>query len=165
MNKYVFIVVALFVLGCNNESATTPADQTKQTNGRNDSLSTALPDISGCYLRVTGRDSLVASLQQQGQHISGKLSFDNYEKDGSSGTVDGFIKDSIIKLVYSYYSEGMHSVMDVYFKIEENGLIQGAGEMKNKGDTLYFEKPDAVQYTGTTRLNKLPCTALAAKYK
>lgn len=164
-------VVLLFacIIGacsCNNTNDTSPSSSTDlQVNDYADTSAKLETELSGCYLRVTGRDSLVASLQQQGDRISGKLSFDNYQKDGSSGTVEGKVKDSIIQLVYSFRSEGMNSVMEVYFRVEGGDLVQGVGNMKNRGDTVYFENPAKVQFPRGNPLKRFACKELPFKYR
>ena len=75
---------------------TNSSTQTKpvETTPANDTYTT----IKGCYMQVLGRDTFAASLQQQGNRVTGKLSFNNYEKDGSTGTVKGKMEDNILKL-------------------------------------------------------------------
>ena len=122
-------------------------------------------DIAGCYMRVMQRDTLAAVLEQRGDSVYGRLTFDNYEKDGSSGSVEGRVEDGIVKLVYTFHSEGMKSVMDVYFKADSSSLLHGTGKMQVKGDTAYFTNPSAVVVPDKDRLMKLPCEAVSSKYK
>jgi hypothetical protein len=146
--------------GGNNERSTTNSVETP-TNQNNE----ANPDLSGCYLRVLKRDTLALSIQQSGKTVTGKLSFDNFEKDGSSGNVAGTIDNNILKLIYSFQSEGMHSVMEVYFKIADSALIHGIGEVAVKSDTAYYTKPNKISYPKTERLEKIDCALLSNKYK
>jgi hypothetical protein len=113
----------------------------------------------GCYMRVLGRDTFVAKLQQSpGEIITGNLSFDNFEKDASSGKVSGKEQDGIISLWYTFHSEGIQSVMEVYFKKTADGLIRGIGDMKTRGDTAYFVHPQAISYPEKDIMKKIPCS-------
>ena len=120
--------------------------------------------VEGCFMQVLQRDTFAASLKQNGNDITGRMSFDNYEKDGSTGTVNGKLQADVLKLFYSFASEGMNSVMEVYFKYSDGKLVRGTGDMDNKADTAYFTNPATVKYDGST-LQKLPCKNMPDKYK
>ena len=96
--------------------------------------------------------------------VTGKLSFNNSEKDGSTGIVKGKMEDNILKLYYRFVSEGMNSVMEVYFKYEDGKLLRGIGDTGNKSDTSYFTNVAAIKYNGSV-LKKIDCTSLPGKYK
>src|SRR5688572_14328144 len=119
---YGLLVIAslLTVFSCNDQAHKSGKTETTVTS---DSVSPSSPTgensmsgIEGCYMQVLARDTFAASLQQDGTNITGKLSFDNFEKDGSTGSVKGEREDNIIKLLYSFASEGTNSVMEIYFK-------------------------------------------------
>jgi hypothetical protein len=118
-----------------------------------------------CYWQILKRDTLVASISQKGNLVSGKLSFDNFEKDGSSGNVSGKSENGILKLWYSFESEGMKSVMEVWLKKQGNVLIRGTGEMNTRSDTAYFTNPAAVEFAGSQQMKKVDCAEVPAKYK
>jgi len=120
--------------------------------------------VEGCYMQVLKRDTFTASLQQQGNLVTGKLHFDNYEKDGSSGTVSGKLEGDLLKLYYFFTSEGMNSVMELYFRYKDGMLIRGIGEMNTKGDTAYFVNPALVKYDGG-ELKRISCETFAGKYR
>lgn len=154
----------LTLASCNNNSSNTETSKTGDEKTQPPQNKTT-PDLSGCYLRVLKRDTLALSIQQSGQMISGKLSFDNFEKDGTTGAVTGTIDHETLKLIYNFQSEGMHSVMEIYFKIEDNALVHGVGEVAVKSDTTYYANPKEITYPAENRLVKLSCDQLAAKYK
>ena len=122
-------------------------------------------NISGCFWQILKRDTLVASLLQNGKIVTGKLSFDNFEKDGSSGQGRGTIDGDIIKLWYSFESEGMKSVMEVWFKSQGDFLLRGTGDMGVKADSSYFTNPAAVEFTSNQQMKKVDCSEVHAKYK
>ena len=169
MLKYFIVFAIAMVAGCISgtdkkiiEEAVIPTADTgsSQTIPADD----AFADIAGCYMQVLKRDTFAASLQQHGNTVTGRLSFDNYEKDGSTGTVSGDLQGDVLKLDYVFASEGMNSVMEVYFKYKDGNLVRGIGEMKTKGDTAYFINPALIQYNGSD-LKKISCQNLPGKYK
>lgn len=168
MNKLLILFSGLIILSCNshtdniNEVNTDTAASTVQDIEARHRDNTAT--ITGCYMEILKRDTFAASLQQQGNIVTGKLSFDNYEKDGSNGPVTGTLDGNIMKLLYSFASEGMNSVMEVYFKYQDGKLLRGTGDMGNKGDTTYFTNPAAIKYDGSV-FKKLACETLPTKYK
>ena len=168
MLRLLIITSLLTGLGCNDQSGNTGETGTVTSENTNTSetkpADTPPAQITGCYMQVLSRDTFAASLQQQGNTITGKLSFDNFEKDGSTGPVNGRVENGIIKLFYSFASEGMNSVMEVYFKHDNGKLSRGTGDMDNKGDTAYFKDPSSIKYDGGV-LQTLPCASVPAKYK
>lgn len=157
--------ILLLLASCNSNDDSNKVSKTNNEGSQPDKNDEANSDLSGCYLRVLKRDTLALSIQQKGKAVTGTLSFDNFEKDGSTGTVTGKIDNNVLKLIYSFQSEGMHSVMEVYFKIQDTALIHGIGEVATKSDTTYYLHPDSINYPSTNRLVKIDCDQLDQKYK
>jgi hypothetical protein len=122
-------------------------------------------DNGNCYWQIMERDTFVASFSKTGDKVSGKLTFDNYEKDGSSGTVTGVTSDGIMKLWYTFQSEGMKSVMEVWFKKEGDQLLRGTGEMSVSSDSSFFSNPAAINFNSGQALKKVSCKEVPEKYK
>ena len=120
-------------------------------------------DITGCYMKIIGRDTAILMLEQKGNMFTGKMLYDNYEKDGSRGNVKGIEDKEIIKLWYDFDSEGMHSVMEVYFKKENGKLLRGVGDMDAKTDTTYFIS--GVSYSDKEAFTKVDCEPIRWKLK
>ena len=177
MKLYLIILLGIVIaVGCNQPDNTSisTSDTTEQTGSSKDEVDTIgnssngnvnIKDYSGCYIRVINRDTLTASLQQSGNKITGKLTFDNYQKDGSTGKVEGTVEQGIMKLLYSFQSEGMNSVMEVYFKADGNSIIRGIGEIKVKGDTAMYDNPASINYPSGESLDKVVCSSLTEKYR
>jgi hypothetical protein len=165
MKQYLILMLTIIVIACNNNDSSNNTDDTVVEIEDFIITDNEAPSVSGCYLRVIQRDSLAASLTQDGNLITGRLTFDNFEKDGSTGTVTGSIDKDILKLVYRFQSEGMNSIAEVYFKITANGLIHGNGEIKVKGDSAYYASPDKVIFEPNELLNKISCDSLLQKYR
>ena len=119
--------------------------------------------IPGCYMKIIGRDTAILMLKQKGNKYTGKMLYDNFEKDGSRGTVTGTDDKEIIKLWYEYTSEGIRSVMEVYFKKENGRLLRGIGDMDVKTDTTYFIS--GINYSDKESFTKVDCDLIEWKFK
>ena len=158
--KFTYLLALLLLASCGNTNETEMQQPADASAVEQDSLPQPSNDISGCYLYTLDRDTLIAKLQQNGDRVEGSLVFDNYRMDGSRGTVNGEMVGDIIKLQYVFTSEGMNSVMDVYFKVENGAIVRGMGDVDVKGDTAYFKDPSLVTYPTSTVLKKIDCEEL-----
>ena len=86
------------------------------------------------------------------------------KKDSSSGDVRGVVDGDIIKLWYSFQSEGMHSVAELFFKKENGSLIRGIGDINSKADTSYFANHAAITYPADQSFSKIDCSNIPSKY-
>lgn len=153
------LISLLFACGDADTSDATSGDTIVQ-NGKDQPDVPANQDLTGCYLRVLQRDTLIADLVQQGELVTGSLRFDNYQKDGSSGTVSGRIDGDILRLVYRFQSEGMNSISEVFFRVTTDGLIHGIGDVGVKADSAYYSDPANIKYQDADLLKRVPCGQL-----
>jgi hypothetical protein len=173
--KWVIIFLpAFFVFSCNmgNQSADTSKDSSfpiepgmedKDTSAITSNRST--DNWDGCYWKILQRDTFALHLEQSGTDVTGKLSFNNYQKDKSSGTVYGKIDGEVLRLWYSFQSEGMNSVMEVYFRKQNSELVRGLGPMEVKGDTAYFNNKQEIEYKADQAFTKVDCSQVPGKYR
>ncbi len=160
MRSFIIFIAIFISCNSNQEEKNTTGQEEKVNNPSN----TTIPEAT-CYWQIMQRDTLVASLVQEGESITGKLTFDNFQKDGSSGSVKGNLEGDIIKLWYSFQSEGMHSVMEVWYRQQGDALLRGIGPTGVKNDTSYFADPSAITFDSNQRLEKVACNKLPEKYK
>lgn len=169
MVKYIlFVLLSGQLLSCNSniqtneQSSASRSSDTSKTGSPKTGEKPAV-DLAGCYMKIIGRDTAILKLEQNGKEFSGKMLYDNYEKDGSRGSVKGKEDGEIIKLWYDFNSEGMHSVMEVYFKKETGRLLRGVGSMDAKTDTTYFIS--GINYSDKEAFNKVDCSLVEWKLK
>lgn len=112
-------------------------------------------------MKIVARDTAILMIEQKGKEVSGKMLYDNFEKDGSRGTVKGKEEGEILKLWYEFNSEGIHSIMEVYFKKENGRLLRGIGDMDVKTDTTYFIS--GINYSDKEAFNKVNCSLVEGK--
>ena len=91
MRSFLLALIIMMITSCNSntDSKTVRTDtivneNTVEVNKTRPSQKAAI-SFEGCYLKILKRDTMVLHLRQNGDSVSGKMSFDNYEKDSSSG--------------------------------------------------------------------------------
>lgn len=105
----------------------------------------APPDLSGCYQMIIQQDTALLSLNHNGDSVTGSLSYHWHEKDNNDGSFRGAIRnDSLIVAHYTFQSEGVTSVRQIVFKIQDSTLLQGYGEIRVENDTAFFRDVDLV---------------------
>ena len=103
------------------------------------------PDIAGCYQMIIKNDTATLSLNLDGDKASGSLNYNWFERDDNSGTFNGAImNDSLIVADYTFQSEGITSVRQVVFKVQDSLLLQGYGEVQTRNDTALFRDVNLV---------------------
>jgi hypothetical protein len=156
MKKNLVAFLIFLLAACGNNSVTTTAEKTDSTQA-DQTVSVSTVDLSGCYRKVLQRDTVLLQLQQTGDSVSGTMSFDNYQKDSSSGTVKGSVQKDTIVLWYNFFSEGMHSVMEIILKKTEEGLVRAVGPFESRGDTSLFKNHNGLKFDPQQTLKKIEC--------
>ena len=143
----------LILIGCFLGACTSNTNKEKTVEGKEvqdvgviDSTSS----LGGCYTAILKRDTsdLVLQHNKDAISVSGDLSIKNFEKDSNKGTLNGKIEGDLIVAWYDFFSEAKSSVRQVVFKMQGDMLLQGYGNLVNKGnsDTLMFSNIGALKY-------------------
>lgn len=133
--KTIFVIIIVVILGLivylqfgKPQSQVVVENTNQSTNEEN---------IVGCYVATLAKDVYTININSQNnQSVEGTLTFDNFEKDSSSGTFGGTYIDGILLGEYSFQSEGMDSVMQVIFKKQGNDFVRGFGPVNATGDAF-----------------------------
>ena len=168
MKYFLILLISGKLISCNNNvqpgeqvGAPGTSDAEKTTSSNTGQM--VITGASGCYMKILGRDTAILRIEQKGLELTGKMLYDNFEKDGSRGTMKGKEDGEILKLWYDFNSEGMHSVMEVYFKKDNGRLLRGVGSMDQKTDTTYFTS--GINYSDKEAFNKIDCSIVEGKLK
>lgn len=153
MKLFFSFLLLPFLMACNNPVGNSGKNSSQTSNA--DPITRQ--DFSGCYIKVLQRDTVVLRLQQSGDAVSGTMHFDNYQKDSSKGTVKGSVKKDTIVLWYDFFSEGMHSVMEIVLLKTDDGLVRATGPIGTKGDTAFFQNHRLVKFDPQQTLRKIDC--------
>lgn len=110
-----------------------------------------------CFEHVIAKDTIKLSFDRSGDDVKGKLTFDNFEKDSSSGEVVGNFSADTLKLNYTFQSEGTTSKREVYFLKTGNSLMMGIGDMEDKNGVMCFKDHKKISYSKALVLVKTEC--------
>jgi hypothetical protein len=163
MKYFLYILLFSNLVACNNSQKNDYSGYSKPSGSPPNIEDTSTSVVPGCYMKIVGRDTAILMLEQKGKELSGKMIYDNYEKDGSRGTIKGKEEEGILKLWYDFDSEGMHSVTEVYFKKDNERLLRGIGSMDTKTDTAYFIS--GINYSDKETFAKVECELIEWKLK
>ncbi len=106
------------------------------------------------YLYQKDGDTISLELHIEGKRAAGKLYYSLMEKDVNTGTIDGFVNDSIVIADYTFWSEGVESVRQVAFKLKEDKAIEGFGPVKEVRGKMVFQDSSSLTFNETMPLLK-----------
>ncbi|MEO6071029.1 MAG: hypothetical protein ABIN57_06890 [Chitinophagaceae bacterium] len=164
--KYFFLCCAFFSLvSCNNDTTADKAagkdslaGETIHANATDTIVTSAKPmAISGCYEMVFKKDSAEMNLILKDTVVTGTLHYNFYQKDENKGTIKGVLRNNMIYADYTFQSEGMTSVREVIFKIEDGDLVQAFGDIEEKNGKLYYTNKDQLQFQTANPFIKKDC--------
>jgi hypothetical protein len=155
MKKY-SLYFFLLLTACSNSSDPSDVNNDSSRVLINDNNGSMNEGLSGCYRQVIGRDTILLQLEEYNARFTGKMEFDNFEKDASNGTVKGHLENGNIVLWYDFNSEGMQSVMEVILKPVSLGLIRAVGDVTSKGDTVLLNH-DKINFDPSNTLYQVDC--------
>ena len=154
--KYIFLntLLIMIISGCNqaDEKTTKIIDQPKQD--RTNSLHALEP---GCFRMIIGKDTADLNLILRDSIVTGSLTYNRFEKDDSRGELQGVIRENTLRAWYRFQSEGTISVNEVIFKIDNNTLSEGYGDMEQLHDTVIFKYPSSLRYETNHPYTKIDC--------
>ena len=158
MRTYFFMFLVLAALGaCVSDNQNNPLKENQDTTA---TLITPVTEaVQNCYLFIAARDTYALQLVITGDSVEGKAVYRNYEKDSSHGDLKGTLLNDIFRLWYSFESEGMHSVRELYFKRSGEDLVAGIAEEQLRQDTAYVPRPELITYTGAV-YHPGPCSSV-----
>jgi len=148
-----FALILAFV-SCKNKSEethkTTEPVETIESHG-----SEGLLEI-GCYAYNGNNSSIIFEVTDNDNNfIKGHLEYHLAEKDANTGTFEGVLLDDILLGDYTFQSEGLTSKREVIFKMVNQQLIEGYGDMDEEG--ICFVNTDHVTFSSTMPLAKTDC--------
>jgi len=162
-----FIALAFFIISCQDNKHSGNSEENNAVHKdtsvvKEGEVAQNTDPYQGCFRSVTGRDTLTLHLERKGDQYTGRMHFDNFEKDASQGPVNGTLENGTLHLWYSFDSEGMHSVMEVILKSGDNGLVRAMSPITNRGDTTVFRDPGSLEYPRQNPLLRVDCSELKA---
>lgn len=161
---YIIIALVLFA-SCNNQNndtaATDPATEgSVHVNATDTIVTSAKPfALAGCYEMTFKKDSAFLDLQLDDTLVKGELTFNLFEKDKNTGTIQGVLRNDKIFADYTFQSEGVTSVREMILQIKDGTLLQAYGDLKEENGKLVFVDQDKLQYQNANPFIKVACPA------
>lgn len=121
-----------------------------------DEIAVMIPDQT-CYTGVIGKDSIFLQTEVFPTVVTGTLQYKNYEKDSSTGQIEGEMKGDTLLADYTFMSEGVESVAQVIFLVKGDTVLEGYGEMEEKDGKMVFKDPGRISFDSSVKLNKTEC--------
>jgi hypothetical protein len=113
--------------------------------------------LPGCFRMIIGKDTADLNLILRDSIVTGSLTYNRFEKDDSRGELQGVIRENTLRAWYRFQSEGTISVNEVIFKIDNNTLSEGYGDMEQLHDTVIFKYPSSLRYETNHPYTKIDC--------
>lgn len=166
MKKLILLgAVSAFMINCNKKTEAPAPKVETDTIAAAEPVVDTLGPKSFCYIGVTGKDSVFASIDDNLGTITGKLAYKNNEKDSSKGDVTGFKSGDTLKLTYEFQAEGTKSKRDIFFLQQDNTLIEGTGNHKEEGGQSKYADEKKISYKDGQKLNTADCKTVAKALK
>lgn len=166
MKKLIFAgVLSIIALSCEKK------ETSKQNAVKTDSAETVAQPVDTlgtktfCYMKVIGKDTVVASIDDNLGTLIGKLAYKNNEKDSSKGDVTGFRSGDTLKLTYEFASEGTTSKRDIYFLQKDNSLFEGIGDQKDNGGQMVYTNEKKISYPEDQKMESAECEKISRLLK
>lgn len=157
---------AVLLLNCNKKAeAPVPEPASADTAAIAEKSVDTLGAKSSCYMGVTGKDTVFASIDDNLGTITGKMRYKNNQKDSSMGTVTGFKSGDTLKLTYEFQSEGTTSRRDIYFIQKDNRLTEGTGEQKEDNGQMKYASESKISYKTGQQLKPADCSLITKALK
>ena len=126
---------------CSNQAPAPAADiKTKEIVGVGEK------EEHTCYAYISKQDTATMDIIRNGNKITGKLVYKLWEKDSNYGTVEGHVEGDYMFLYYTFQSEGITSVREEVFRMQEEGLRSGHGEIVMKADSARFANRNQLDF-------------------
>ncbi|MBB4805519.1 hypothetical protein HNP38_000791 [Chryseobacterium defluvii] len=161
MKKLILLgLFSVILMNCNKKTETVPAKTETDTTAATEAIIDTLGPKSFCYMSVTGKDTVFASIDDNLGTITGKISYKNNEKDSSKGDVTGFKSGDTLKLTYEFEAEGTKSKRDIFFIQKGKTLIEGIGAQKDDNGQMKYANENKINYKDGYTLETADCKAV-----
>lgn len=166
MKKLILLgAVSALLINCNKKAEAVAPKVESDTIAVEEPVVDTLGPKSYCYVGVTGKDSVFASIDDNLGTITGKLTYKNSEKDSSKGDVTGFKSGDTLKLTYEFIAEGKKSKRDIYFLQKGNALTEGIGDHKEEDGQSKYADDKKISYKDGSTLSSADCKVVAKAVK
>ena len=153
MRKYLFAFpVLLLFLSCSERS-----NEKVETKPVTAATTAAPASLNGCYEMIISGDTAFMNIEQSSDMLNGTLKYKRKDKDSNNGKIVLTKTGNRAEGYYTFQSEGLKSVRQIVFKINNNSFAEGYGNIEMKNDTAVFKYPHALNFEEKHTFNKVTC--------
>jgi hypothetical protein len=158
MLKFIQVFLGFALIACNSNI---PIDNTASDSSNTVTISRpgATKDLNGCYQLTIKKDTATMNLVVKDSAITGNLVYNWFEKDGNVGTLEGILRDGLIYADYTFESEGMTSVREMIFKLDDTLLLQAVGDLDERDKKIVYKDTTKLDFTVMPPFVKIACPA------
>jgi len=111
-----------------------------------------------CYEYTKGKDTIHLSMATtNGNNVAGDLKYAWFEKDSNTGMFSGMFKGDTLYADYTFQSEGMTSIREIVLIRKGDNLLQGYGDITEKGNKQLFKDRKSIKFDEKMVLKKVAC--------
>lgn len=152
---YFFFSAAAFCFSCTQSvREKTVVDADVKTNSNSDATTVSL---TGCYQMVIDADTAFMKLNQANDSLYGTLLYKRKVGSLDDGEINLKTTEGRAEGFYTFKKEGKLVVRQMVFKIKENALAEGYGDVKMQNDTAVLKYPHAINFEEKHSFNKVKC--------
>ena len=164
------LAAILILFSCNNNKI--KQQQADETQARKGDTEITAADTSSldktmtgenCFAYIKNHDTILLKMNLKNGIVTGNLTYNLYEKDKNSGTLNGTLKNDTLLANYTYLSEGTSSERQVIFLVKGNVLVQGTGSMKEQNDRFVFTEKKDINFNSSITLESVDCNSFDKK--
>ncbi len=158
MKQKISIVIAFVVLiSCNGNPEKTITDNKVTTESVATEKIKNSNETSECYINTKNKDSMVLTLTIKNNLVTGNMNYQIAGKDKNKGTLQGEMRGDTLFADYTFWSEGIQSVRQVAYIKKGNSLLEGYGDVEEKGNRMVFKNTGALNFGKGIVLQKTVC--------
>ena len=146
--------LTVVVIGCKKNETTKENETITEVEQEQVTEEKSLLGI-GCYGYEENGTKISFEITEVNDIVLGNLNYAIAEKDKNTGTFSGILNDSILIGTYIFQSEGQESKREIAFKVTQNQLIEGYGELNEDG--TQFKNTNHIEFNSTMPLSKIAC--------
>jgi hypothetical protein len=158
MKQKVFIVIAFVVLlSCNgNPEKTITYNKVTTDSVATEKINTCT-ETSECYINKKNKDSMGLTLTIKNNLVTGNMNYQIMGKDKNKGTLQGEMRGDTLFADYTFWSEGIQSVRQVAYLKKDSSLLEGYGDVEEKGNKIVFKNTSVLNFGKGVVLQKTAC--------
>lgn len=112
---------------------------------------------SNCFASLIQKDSIWLKIEVFPNVTTGILKYQIFEKDKNTGTLEGTFDGNKLFAEYTFTSEGVQSIREVAFMINDDTAIEGFGEMEEVNGKIVFKDKSQIDFSKGIQFSKINC--------